>query len=865
MISLFWTTPQDTGSYSITDYLVEYSDDDTTWNTLTHGDDSTYTTITNLTNGQLYYFRVSSITDVGTSDTSEIISDIPSTVPNAPTDLIVIVNSDDTDLYWTEPINDGGNDVTDYLIEYSNNYGNTWNTFIDDVTTDTLVTITGLDDDEYYFRVSAGNDNGYGDTITTDGNILDYDSYRITSGNPSIFSNSSGITISGTGTIIVEMEFNGEPDDNTTSTLFSYGISNGIINFLNNPLFNPVDNVNYESMCIDTSDITWYDSNKNYNGSYRDLIFHGYYTDIDDTNYIIQVQQLRVHNNYDNYYPNLSEISDFITDPLCSNVGFMEDATIFNITTSYDSANTTFTYTGIGGYGSNSLTSYSTDGEIVENPEYDNYFLYVTLNDGDVFISGEYYTSKVLPPNDFEVDIGNQLVNFSWECPAYDGIGYDNECDNITEFNLYRNGELLSTLSNDEFEYTDYEIPLEQINIYKMTSTNNVGTISGYSKTITVDSVEIPTIDELTSDMLSRTDESITIVFPNVISTTDIDMYEITRTVFDATSYRVDGSYDSFTDEDDIDEDSQPCYQIRVKNFLGWSDYTDAQCVDDSTEVTDTNEIEFDIDILLSVVPTNDNTYLTSVKYQLESDDKITLEYFKIYFEADEDNITTITVDEELEYDNYLQYVNYITYNDDLEDSDNNVIIKTKYDGYLITTNTFNVDYLVDLEESNEVPNSNTDYILNVDNRYVLYAEIDDDTIDTNCTVSDLHGIEFSDDGSNGYILIDSEYSSSRYYINCTINDVNNYSDIYKADKTLKNTIEIFDDTFGKFAGVDIGVMFIIFVASVFTKRNAYIGLFVIGVTTAIMVLLDVIELTTDWFALIVVLMILGILTGRKL
>jgi len=64
------------------------------------------------------------------------------------------------DLYWTTPVD---SDVSDYLVQYSANSGETWVTFVDGTSTDTTATVTGLTNDTAYdFRVSAMNQAGTG-------------------------------------------------------------------------------------------------------------------------------------------------------------------------------------------------------------------------------------------------------------------------------------------------------------------------------------------------------------------------------------------------------------------------------------------------------------------------------------------------------------------------------------------------------------------------------------------------------------------------------------------------------------------------------------------------------------------------------
>lgn len=68
--SLSWTAGSNGGS-AITDYVIEYSTDNSTWTTFTDGiSTSTSATVTGLTNGTLYYFRVKATNTVGIGSAS---------------------------------------------------------------------------------------------------------------------------------------------------------------------------------------------------------------------------------------------------------------------------------------------------------------------------------------------------------------------------------------------------------------------------------------------------------------------------------------------------------------------------------------------------------------------------------------------------------------------------------------------------------------------------------------------------------------------------------------------------------------------------------------------------------------------------
>ena len=66
-VALSWTAPSNTGGASLSDYIVQYSTDQTNWTTFADGTSTATTaTVTGLTGGTNYYFRVSAVNSAGT-------------------------------------------------------------------------------------------------------------------------------------------------------------------------------------------------------------------------------------------------------------------------------------------------------------------------------------------------------------------------------------------------------------------------------------------------------------------------------------------------------------------------------------------------------------------------------------------------------------------------------------------------------------------------------------------------------------------------------------------------------------------------------------------------------------------------------
>lgn len=78
-----WTAPEDNGGYSIIDYAVQFSGNGgTSWTTFSDGVSTTTTaTVTGLTNGTAYVFRVAAINGAGTGPYSSATSSVTPLLP----------------------------------------------------------------------------------------------------------------------------------------------------------------------------------------------------------------------------------------------------------------------------------------------------------------------------------------------------------------------------------------------------------------------------------------------------------------------------------------------------------------------------------------------------------------------------------------------------------------------------------------------------------------------------------------------------------------------------------------------------------------------------------------------------------------
>ena len=154
-VTLTWSAPS--SGDTVADYVVQYAVvGGITWRTFADGaGTTTSTTVTGLSTGNTYRFRVAATNTVAQGPWSaDVRLTLVSVRPGTPTGLSAVAGAKVATLTWTAP--SGGAAVSDYVVQYAVVGAVTWRTFADGVGTTTTVTVTGLTTGRTYrFRVAA--------------------------------------------------------------------------------------------------------------------------------------------------------------------------------------------------------------------------------------------------------------------------------------------------------------------------------------------------------------------------------------------------------------------------------------------------------------------------------------------------------------------------------------------------------------------------------------------------------------------------------------------------------------------------------------------------------------------------------------
>jgi predicted secreted protein with PEFG-CTERM motif len=166
-INLSWNPPTSNGGPPVTGYKIQYSLDAGNFANLVSntGTAGTGYSHTGLSTGHIYTYKVFAINSVGTSNSSNTASAVPTQVfsaPYPPTGLTANPASPTSiSLSWTAPQNTGGSAITGYMIEYKVGSG-PYSVLVPNTSLATYLH-TGLTiGTTYTYRVSAINSIGTG-------------------------------------------------------------------------------------------------------------------------------------------------------------------------------------------------------------------------------------------------------------------------------------------------------------------------------------------------------------------------------------------------------------------------------------------------------------------------------------------------------------------------------------------------------------------------------------------------------------------------------------------------------------------------------------------------------------------------------
>ena len=157
-----WTAPASNGGAAITGYVVTPYKGGFAQATQTFNSAATTETVTGLTNGSSYTFKVAAINSVGTGAQSAASNSVtPATTPSAPTITAAVPANTTVAITWTAPASNGGSAITGYVVTpYIGGTAQAAQTFNNTATTETATGLTN--GTAYTFTVAAINAIGTG-------------------------------------------------------------------------------------------------------------------------------------------------------------------------------------------------------------------------------------------------------------------------------------------------------------------------------------------------------------------------------------------------------------------------------------------------------------------------------------------------------------------------------------------------------------------------------------------------------------------------------------------------------------------------------------------------------------------------------
>lgn len=146
----------DNGNSTIIDYVAEISTDGVKWEKYDHIFNISGVTIKGLINGQEYHIRIATVTEIGTSGFSNVISATPAGIPIPENFIASKIGSDYVVLTW-DIVDFGGVELLGHRIEYYSNNDYINPIIIEHDTTTTIRINDLIPNTEYVFRLFPYN------------------------------------------------------------------------------------------------------------------------------------------------------------------------------------------------------------------------------------------------------------------------------------------------------------------------------------------------------------------------------------------------------------------------------------------------------------------------------------------------------------------------------------------------------------------------------------------------------------------------------------------------------------------------------------------------------------------------------------
>lgn len=165
-VKLAWQAPASTGGTSVTGYKVEAIDN--AGKTVTVTSSSTSVTVSSLTMGGAYTFRVAAVNSVGQGSWSATTSPVVVYLaPSAPTGLRVTPLGDTgiVDLSWTSPTSNGGLAIKGYLVQWTADNSDATRVFVVRTGTSAVVQVPAAG--SYKFSVVAFHEFAFSSSAET--------------------------------------------------------------------------------------------------------------------------------------------------------------------------------------------------------------------------------------------------------------------------------------------------------------------------------------------------------------------------------------------------------------------------------------------------------------------------------------------------------------------------------------------------------------------------------------------------------------------------------------------------------------------------------------------------------------------------